>query len=111
MNSGALAPVRNVFSMFAPEYVAVRHILTAPVIAERLAPHIGDDHFAWDGILEAANEMSAGQATLVKVALDLWNGDQEVGVWDLPKRLGPTSFDRVVEAMHLYRGEKLSIAA
>ncbi len=95
----------------SPEYTAVRHILTAPLLAERCAKHIRDEDFAWDGIIAEAEAMSGGQETMVRVALDLWTGERAVGVWDLPQRLGPTAFDRVLEAMHLYRGEDLPVAA
>lgn len=95
----------------SPAYSAVRHILTAPIIADRCRPYIGDGDIAWDGIMAQTPAMSSGQATLVRVALDLWNGEREVSVWEIPQRLGPSGFDRVVEAMHLYRGEKLNVAA
>jgi hypothetical protein len=95
----------------SPEYTAVRHILTAPILAERCTKHIMDEDFAWDGLLAESEAMSGGQATMVRVALDLWSGERAISVWDLPQRLGPTAFDRVVEAMHLYRGEELPVAA
>lgn len=91
--------------MMSSEYTAVRHILTAPILATRCAPYIGDEDFAWDGLLSEVASMSGGEATLVKVAHDLWTNTQAVAVWELPRRLGPTSFHRVLEALTLYRGE------
>ncbi len=91
--------------MMSSEYTAVRHILTAPILATRCAPYIGDDDFAWDGLLAEADTMSGGEVTLINVAHDLWTNTQAVAVWELPRRLGPTSFSRVLEALTLYRGE------
>jgi hypothetical protein len=89
----------------SPEYAAVRHILTAPSLAARCAPHINDDDFAWDALLAAAATMSGGEATLVRVAFDLWEAEGVVGIWELPKQLDARNFERVLEALQLYRGD------
>jgi hypothetical protein len=84
---------------------AVRHILTTPSIADRTATHLGGAEGPdWPALLRAAEEMSAGQGLLVRVAHDLGEGTSLAAVWELPERLGTTGFARVVEALAMYRG-------
>jgi len=93
-----------------PGYHAVRHILTSPRIAERTAPHIHEDEFGWYPILVEAETMSSGESLLVEVAYDLWHGNGDARVWELQRLLDRSSFDRVVEALELSRGEGLARA-
>lgn len=89
----------------SPEYAAVRHILTSPSVAPRCASHIGDDDFDWTALLAESRTMSGGEATLVRVAFDLWEAEGIVGIWELPKQLDSTNFTRVVEALQIFRGQ------
>jgi hypothetical protein len=89
----------------SPDYDAVRHILTSPSIAARSAQYIGADDFDWAGLLAEAATMSGGAQVLVRVAYDLWEAEGVVGVWELPRRLDPANFRRVLEALELCRGE------
>jgi hypothetical protein len=88
----------------SPEYTAVRHILTSPSLARRCAPHIGDDDFAWAPILAETATMSGGETILVRVAFDLWEAEGTVRIWELPKQLDTQNFNRVLEALELFRG-------
>lgn len=88
-----------------PEYAAVRHILTSPSIAARFAPHIGADDFDWPALLAAAETMSGGEQLLVRIAYDLWEANGSVGVWELPQRLDPGNFRRVLAALAISRGD------
>jgi len=93
-----------------PGYLAVRHILTSPRIAGRTAPHIGEEGFSWYPLLVEAETMSSGESLLVQIAYDLWHGNGDVRLWELPRRLDRSSFDRVVKALELSRGEGLEPA-
>ncbi len=55
--------------------------------------------------------MSYGQGLLVRVAHDLGEGTALTPVWELPDRLGPVAFARVVEALAMYRGEATWVAS
>ena len=92
----------------SPEYTAVRHILTSPSVAARCIPHIEDDDFDWTSLLAEAQTMSGGQATLVRIAFDLWEAEGVVGIWELPKQLDEANFGRVLEALELFRGASAS---
>jgi hypothetical protein len=89
----------------APEYAAVRHILSSPAIAARTAPHIGEDDFDWPALMGEAETMSGGGETLVRIANDLWEAKSAVGVWELPRRLDRSNFKRVIEALEMSRGD------
>ena len=89
----------------APDYLAVRHILTSPRIAERAAAHIREDDFDWHPLLVEAETMSTGESLLVRIAYDLWHAGGDVALWELPRRLDRSGFRRVVEALGLSRGE------
>ncbi|HVM56119.1 MAG TPA: hypothetical protein VMT74_01570 [Gaiellaceae bacterium] len=88
-----------------PDYLAVRHILTSPRIAERTAPHLGEDGVDWQPLLAEAETMSSGERLLVRIAYDLWHADGDVALWELPRRLDRSGFRRVVRALELSRGE------
>jgi len=88
-----------------PDYLAVRHILTSPGIAARCGLHIGMDDFDWSALLAEAETMSGGERVLVRIAYDLWRAEGVVGIWELPRRLGHGSFERVLEALALCRGD------
>jgi hypothetical protein len=92
-------------------YAAARHILESPRIAARTRPYMRDGDFDWFGLLAATETMSGGERLLVDIAHDLWEGKGEVGVWGISKRLGPSTFERVVVALRISRGEVLPEAA
>jgi hypothetical protein len=100
-------------SRLSTDHRAVRHILTAAPIAARTAPYIGDDDFDWNGLLSEAQTMSGGERVLVRLAYDLWEPNGLVGVWELARRLDRRSFERVVAALEMSRGEseELRVAA
>jgi ABC-type uncharacterized transport system ATPase subunit len=89
----------------APEYGAVRHILTSPSIKARTAPHIAEDDFNWTAILAEAASMSGGEQILVRTAYDLWEAAGKVGILEIARGLDQRSFERVVHAIALARGE------
>lgn len=86
-----------------PDYAAVRHVLTAPHIAARTTPHIGEDDFDFAGLAQEAETMSSGEALLIQIASDLWHAERTAGVFDLARRLDDRNFERVVEALELVR--------
>jgi hypothetical protein len=88
-----------------PEYAAVRHILTSSPIAARSAPHIGVDDFDWPALLAEADTMSGGEQLLVRIGYDLWEAKGGVGIWELPRRLDPGNFRRVLAALAICRGD------
>lgn len=90
--------------MLSAEYLAVRHVLTAPLIAARTAPHIREDDFDFDGLERAKATMSGGGALLVRIAFELWHAEKAVGLWELPRRLDAQNFRRVLEALAIARG-------
>jgi len=97
--------------MHGPDYAAVRHILSSPAIAGRTAPHIREDGFDWYPLLLEAETMSTGERLLVRIAYDLWHTDGEVALWEVPGRLGPSGFRRVLQALEVSRGEPAALDA
>lgn len=89
-----------------PEYAAVRHILTSPLVDTHCAPHVGEQDFDWSAILVAAETMSGGGQVLVRIAYDLWESQGVVGIWELPRRLDRANFERVLTALELCRGDR-----
>ena len=87
-----------------PEYAAVRHILTAPLIAHRTAPFISAHDFDFDGLAREAETMSGGEALLVRIAQELWTAQKVSGLWELPRRLDEPNFHRVLEGLARARG-------
>jgi len=88
-----------------PDYAAVRHILTSPLIAARCAPHIRADDFDWPGLLSEAKTMSGGEQLLVRIAHDLWEPKGDVRISELPRRLDRANFARVLDALSICRGD------
>lgn len=88
-----------------PRHAAVRHILSAPVIRGRTAPHITASGVRWEALLVEATTMSDGERALVEVAFDLWEAGGTVGVSELPRRLDRRNLERVLEALWMSRGE------
>jgi hypothetical protein len=88
---------------FFPEYAAVRHVLSAPLIASRTAPYVGEDDFDFDGLECELETMSGGEGLLVQVARDLWTAGHTVGITDILHRLDNANFGRVVEALRIAR--------
>jgi len=93
-------------NMRKPEYTAVRHILTSPLVEGRSAPYIRESDFDWEGLLTEAETMSGGEQTMLRIAHDLWNAVPLAGIWAIPRRLGDGNFERVIEALYIYRGEQ-----
>ena len=89
---------------FRREHAAVRHILTAPLIARRTAPYLGDDDFDWAGLGRESETMSGGETLLVEIAYELWHAEKVVGLWELANRLDAANFRRVLAAIWIYRG-------
>ena len=79
----------------------ILNILVAAIVVVRFARAGRID---WPALLTEAEAMSDGQRLLVHVAHDLWRAEGEVGIRDLARGLDPTSFERVVNALRLYRG-------
>ncbi|MGO8686658.1 MAG: hypothetical protein ACLQT7_05640 [Candidatus Dormibacteria bacterium] len=92
-------------------YAAVRHILESPRIAARTRPYVQGRDFDWFGLLDATETMSGGERLLVETAHDLWERTGEVDVWEISDRLGPTHFERVLDALRISRGDTLPEAA
>jgi hypothetical protein len=89
----------------SPAYAATRHILESPRIAARTRPHVQDQDFDWLSLLAEAETMSGGERLLVKIAHDLWEATGEVDVREIPQRLGPSNFERVLLALRIARGD------
>ena len=86
-----------------PEYLAVEHVLTAPLIAARTAPYIRNDDFDFDGLIAETATMSSGEALLVRIGHELWAA-KAVGLWELTRRLDGPAFRRVLEGLMIARG-------
>ena len=52
--------------------------------------------------------MSGGEQLLVRVASDLSTKEATVAVWEPSERLGRPTFDRVLEALELARGDRVA---
>jgi hypothetical protein len=102
--------VRMQLTVSRPEYEAVRHILTAPLIAQRTAPYVGESDFDFDGLEQEALTMSDGEALLVRIAHELWKAEKVIGLWEVPRKLDEQNFRRVLEALVRCRG-RLSVGA
>jgi hypothetical protein len=87
---------------------AVRYLLTSPSLGGRCKPMLVGDGFDWPALLSQAEEMSGGQRLLVHVAFDLWEAGNLAGIWKLARGLDRTSFERVVTALRLYRGDEFA---
>jgi hypothetical protein len=49
--------------------------------------------------------MSGGEQLVVRIAHDLWEANGVVGIWELPRRLDRANFERVLDALELYRSD------
>ncbi len=86
------------------DYEAVKHVLTAPLIARRTAAYITADNFDFVGLTRESETMSGGESVLVQIAKTLWLAEPAVGLWEVVRRLDAASFDRVAEALRIARG-------
>ena len=89
-----------------PETEAVRHVLSSPTIASRCAPYLLGAEIDWTGLFAEAETMSGGERLLVAVASDLATKERSVALWELSERLARPTFDRVLEALELARGDR-----
>jgi hypothetical protein len=87
-----------------PDHAAVRHVLSAPLIASRTAPYVSEDDFDFVGLERERETMSGGGSLLVGIARDLWTAEHTVGITDVVRRLDTANFTRVVEALRIARG-------
>jgi hypothetical protein len=88
-----------------PEAAAVSHLLATPSIADRCASHVDGDAVDWTGIFAEAETMSGGEQLLVRIASDLATREGTVALSELSERLARPTFDRVLEALELARGD------
>ena len=86
------------------EYDAVRHVLSAPRLAARTSPYIGEDDFDFTGLRREAETMSGGEQLLVRIADELWSAEKRAGFWELVRRLDVEYFERVLEGLRIARG-------
>jgi hypothetical protein len=92
------------------DYEAVRHILTAPLIARRTSPYIDETTVDFAGLQLELATMSGGEILLVNIAYELWSAEKVTGLWELPRRLDERNFRRVLEALALMRGGSAATA-
>jgi hypothetical protein len=88
----------------SPDHAAVLHVLTAPQIARRAAPHLDGDAPDFSALVAEAKTMSGGEALLIEIARNLWTAERTVGLTDIARRLDPHAFARVLEALRIARG-------
>ena len=62
----------------------------------------------WSGLFAEAESMSGGEQLLVSVASDLATREGTVALWELSERLARPTFDRVLEALELARGDQVT---
>jgi len=90
---------------------AVRHLLESPTLSERCRPMLAGDEIDWTALLGEAEAMSGGERRLVYIAHELWAGQAGVGLSELARGLDRSSFERVVTALRLFRGDVPATAA
>ena len=57
-------------------------------------------------LLLAARGFSSGEQLLVRVGIDLWNGEANVKLWELVERLDENNFEQIFKAiLHLKKSE------
>lgn len=57
-------------------------------------------------LLKAASGFSSGERLLIRVAIDLWNGEAGVRLWELLERLDEENFEQVFKGLcHLKKSE------
>ena len=84
---------------------AVHYLLTSPSLGGRLGPMLVCDGVDWPAVLAEAEAMSGGQRLLLYAAYDLWAGEGVKGISELARGLDRSSFERLVGALQLYRGD------
>ena len=84
---------------------AVHYLLTSPSLGGRLGPMLVCDGVDWPAVLAEAEAMSGGQRLLLYAAYDLWAAEGVVGISELARGLDRSSFERLVGALQLYRGD------
>jgi len=52
--------------------------------------------------------LTANQGFDTLHAYDLWHANGVVGIWELPRKLDRANFERVLDALELYRGDLLA---
>lgn len=87
---------------------AAQLILESPTIASRTRPHVRNGQIDWLALLAETQTMSGGERVLVRVAHDLAEAGGLAGIWEVPYRLGPGSFERVIAALRIARGRAAS---
>jgi hypothetical protein len=87
------------------ELAAVLHVLSTPPVWRRAEPYVGTEEIDWAGLRAESETMSGGEQVLVRVAEELWHAEKRTGLWDLTRRLDARSFERVVEALRIARGD------
>lgn len=101
------------------EFGPVCWLLSAPYIAHKAWRFVHVDRRAveWEALLEAARPWSHYENLMVRIALNLWNGDgggedgTDRGAFDLSDFAGLDrhNWQRVMEALALARGKRLVI--
>jgi ABC-type uncharacterized transport system ATPase subunit len=89
------------------EYGAIRHLLESPNIRTRTEPFISDDGVDWTALFAEAATMSGGEQVLIRAARDLWQAEGTVGLSEITRGLGASSFQRFIEALAIARGEEV----
>jgi hypothetical protein len=63
-----------------------------------------------DILIQQSQSMSSGEATLTRIAMDLWNSSGNVRLPDIMERLDPGNFENVIATLR-YLGPKKSISS
>jgi hypothetical protein len=50
-------------------------------------------------LLQAACGFSSGEQLLIRVGIDLWNGEADVKLWELVERLDENNFEQIFKAL------------
>jgi hypothetical protein len=79
-------------------YVAARHVLSSPSIADRTLPHLNGGRVDCDGILAETPTMSGGERFLVDLAARLYSGAALPDAYELEGQLDVLNARRVAEA-------------
>ena len=88
----------------SPDLEAARHILTAPLLERRAAPHVGAEGFDWNALFALETAAPEQARVLVGTAYELWEARRAVALWEIPATLDRDGVERVVEAMRISHG-------